>query len=364
LEEQMADVKAVLDAASSSRTAVLGQGDGAMMAVMFAATHPERVTHLVLFHGMARVTATDGYEWAPSEEERIAQLVDPVFASWGSGEMGRMLAPVFAARDPRLIEWWGRWERLSGSPETVRPHALLSSRMDVRDILPQVQAPTLVLDRPNAHQMDSRHSRYLADHIPGAELRELPGGDTTSIGDGSEAFVEAIREFVTGTKPRHDATRALSTVMFTDIVASTERASELGDARWRQLLERHDGLSRERIAEHAGRAVKATGDGFLATFDGPARAVRCASALAADVRDLGIELRAGVHTGEVELVEDDVAGMAVHIGARIGALGGAGEVLASSTVRDLVVGSGIEFEERGTHELKGVPGEWQLFAVA
>lgn len=239
----------------------------------------------------------------------------------------------------------------------------LIARMDVREILPRVQAPTLVLDRPEAHTFDSRHAGYFAEQIPGARLQELPGRDAISFGDGIEAFMDAIEEFTLGTIAARGAERALSTVLFTDIVGSTSKASELGDRRWRQTLESHDRITRELVRRYGGRAIKSTGDGFLATFDGPARAIRCASELTGGVGELGIELRAGLHSGEVELIGADVGGMAVHIGARIGAVGGPGEVIVSSTVKDLVVGSGIEFGARGERELKGVPGEWRLFSV-
>lgn len=364
LEDQMEDVIAVLDACGSERAVITAEAEGAMLAVMFAASHPDRVSHLILLHGMARVTSAPGYEWAWSEEERERELSTPMLARWGSGETGTQLAPVLAGRDPDFERWWGRWERLSGSPGTIGRLERLVARMDVRSILPRVQAPTLILDRPRAPQVDSRHSAYLAERIPGAELRELPGRDGISFGDGIEAYIEALEQFTLGTVSERGSDRALATVMFTDIVGSTAHAADLGDRRWRETLEGHDRLTRELVGTHGGRAIKSTGDGFLATFDGPARAVRCASMLTERVGELGIELRAGLHAGEVELIGADVGGMAVHIGARIGALGGPGEVLASSTVRDLVVGSGIEFADRGEEDLKGVPGRWRIFSVA
>jgi len=335
-----------------------------MLAVMFAATHPDRVSHAVLLHPMARMTAAPGYEWTwPDEGTRERELIRPQLARWGTGENGVTMAPVMAATTPDFAEWWGRWERLSGSPGTIEKQMSLGSRMDVREILPRVQAPSLILDRPQAKMVDSRHARYFAEHIPDADLVELPGRDGISFGDGFEAYMEAIERFVTGAIAARGPERALATVMFTDICRSTEMAAELGDRRWRDLLSRHDALSRELVDAYGGVAVKSTGDGFLATFDGPARAVRSAASLAERVGELGLELRAGLHTGEIELIEGDIGGMAVHIGARIGDLGGPGEVLASSTVRDLVVGSGIEFEDRGSHSLRGIPGEWRLFAV-
>ncbi|MDQ3725639.1 MAG: adenylate/guanylate cyclase domain-containing protein, partial [Actinomycetota bacterium] len=239
----------------------------------------------------------------------------------------------------------------------------LNGRVDLRDVLPTIRVPTLVLHRTGDAGFDIRHAHYLAEHIPGAKLVLLPGVDTiAAIGD-SSSVLEEIEEFLTGERHEREPDRMLATVMFTDIVDSTKRAAELGDADWRELLERHDGLVRRALQRHRGREIKRTGDGFLATFDGPARAIRCARALREEVAGLGVEVRAGIHTGEVELIGDDVGGMAVNIGARIGALAGPGEVLVSSTVRELVVGSGFEFADRGARELKGAPGEWRLFAV-
>jgi class 3 adenylate cyclase len=298
-------------------------------------------------------------------DERQARLIEPLLADWGQGELlAQMYVPIIAAQDRRVVRLAGRFQRQSGTPSEVRPHWELSERLDVREILSEVQAPTLVIDRPAVTEFDSRHALYLAEHIPGARLLELPGRDMLLLGDGVEALLEAIEEFIAGTNRRPDASRTLSTVAFTDIVGSTAKAEALGDAGWRQLLERHDRLTRELVSEHGGKPVKSTGDGFLATFDGPARAVRCTTTLAAGVRELDIELRGGVHTGEVELRGADIAGIAVHIGARIAALAGPGEVLTSSTVRDLAVGSGIEFTDRGRHELKGVAESWQLYAAS
>jgi class 3 adenylate cyclase len=364
LEDQMSDVIAVLDACGSTRAVITAEAEGAMLAVMFAATHPERVSHLVLLHPMARVVRTAGYEagWA-SEERRSKEFIEPMLARWGTGENGNMASPILAARDPSFLAWWGRWERMSLAPGPARERAELVAKLDVRGILPRVQAPTLVVNRPDAANVDSGHAHYFAEHVPGAELRELPGRDSISFGDGLDAYLEAVEEFTRGEVAERTSQRALATVLFTDIVGSTSHAAELGDRRWRETLEGHDRLTRRLVGRYGGKAIKSTGDGFLATFDGPARAVRCAAALTSQVDELGIELRAGLHAGEVELIGADVGGMAVHIGARIGALGGPGEVLASSTVRDLVVGSGIEFSERGEHELKGVPGTWRVFAA-
>lgn len=365
VEDQMADVEAVLNVAGSTRVALMASGAGAAMAVMFAATYAARVSHLILFHGQARTTRTEGYEWAMSAAERRSRLIEPLLADWSRGDLlAHMFFPVLAAQDPRVARLADRFQRQSGTPAEVRPHWELSEQLDVREILSEVQAPTLVIDRPAATEFDSRHAVYLAEHIPDARLLELPGRDSIFLGDGVEALIAAIEEFIAGTDRRPDASRALSTVAFTDIVGSTAKADALGDAGWRKLLERHDQLTRELVSEHGGRPIKSTGDGFLATFDGPARAVRCTAALAARVPELGIELRSGVHTGEVELRGEDIAGIAVHIGARIAALAGPGEVLASSTVRDLAVGSGIDFTDRGRHQLKGVAESWQLYGAS
>ena len=365
LEEQMDDVTAVLDACGSERAVLSAEVEGAMLAVMYAATYPERVTHLVLTHPMARLTSAPGYDWTWKDaEEREREFTMPLLHRWGTGENAAMACPVITGRDPAFRHWWGRWERLSASPGTLLKRQALVSQVDVREILPRVQAPTLVMHRPRAAQMNPKHAEYFADRIPNAKLVRLPGADAVSFGDGMEAWLDAVEEFTTGTIAARGSERALATVLFTDICGSTELAAKLGDREWRQTLERHDRLTRELVGGYGGRAIKSTGDGFLATFDGPARAVRCATTLGQRVNDLGIQLRAGLHTGEVELMGADVGGMAVHIGARIGALGGPGEVLASSTVRDLVVGSGIDFEERGEHELKGVPGSWRVFAAA
>lgn len=365
LEDQMADVIAVLDACGSSRVALWSESEGAMLATMFAASHPERVSHLVLLHPMARTTMAADYPagW-PDQETRRAVFAEQVLAKWGTGETGAMIAPVLASRDPKFIDWWGRWERQSLSPGPARRRIELMGELDIRAVLPRVETPTLIVDRPDALALSSEHARYFAEHIPGAKFLELPGRDVISFGDGFEEYADATFEFVRGSASVVDPQRALATVLFTDISRSTEIAAELGDGRWRELLESHDRLTRDLVNAHGGRAIKSTGDGFLATFDGPARAARCGRAVLDDAEGLGIALRAGLHTGEVELIGDDVGGMAVHIGARIGALATPGEVLASSTVRDLVVGSGIGFEPRGSHELKGVPGEWNLFSVA
>jgi class 3 adenylate cyclase len=362
LEEQMDDVLAVMDAAGSERAAVCGLLEGGPMAIMFAATHPQRVTALVLYATFARASQAPGYEWAWPLEERKARTREFI-EHWGEGLIAGGAWPSKLQKDDSFREWAGRLERLAASPATAQMIFDLIGEFDVRDVLPTIRLPTLVMHRREDSFLKIEHGRYLAEHIPGVRYVELEGTENLIGAGDSEAIVGEIEEFLTGTRHRREPDRVLATVLFTDIVGSTQRAAELGDSRWRGLLERHDQLVRQEIQAHRGRAVKSTGDGVLATFDGPARAIRAASSIDEAMHELGIEIRAGLHTGECEVIGDDVGGLAVHIGARVMGQAGPGEVLVSSTVKDLVVGSGIEFEERGTRELKGVPGEWRLFAV-
>ena len=362
LEEQMDDVIAVMDAAGVERAAVMGQLEGGAMSALFAATHPERVTHLVLYATFPRVVQGPGYEWAPTKEEREARL-DDFFSTWGTGERISLFAPSLAG-DESMRRWMARFERGSAPPNVVRPFIQAMADVDVRGVLPSIRVPTLVLQRAHDPFLDRRHSEYLAEHIPGARFVELPGHDNLIVSGDIETLLDEIEEFITGERPSsREPDRALATVMFTDIVSGTERAARIGDRRWRDLLETHYAVIRNQIDRFQGREVKTMGDGFLATFDGPARAIRCATASTDAIRALGLDIRAGLHTGEVEVMGDDVGGMAVHIGARVGAKADPGEVLVSGTVKDLVVGSGFEFADRGTHELKGVPGEWRLYSV-
>jgi class 3 adenylate cyclase len=361
LEDQMEDVTAVLDAVGSRQAALFAQAEGAAMAMLYAATHPERTRALVLYAGMARVTSAPGYEWPGSAEERAARTAE-IFAAWGTGGRLELIAPS-AAGDVALRTWFGRLERLSASPGSLRLLFDIAGESDVRDVLPAIAAPTLVLHRRDDKAIDVRHSRYLAEHIPNAHYVELEGHDNLLVVGDSERILAEVERFLTGTHTPPEPERVLATVMFTDIVGSTETAARLGDRAWRALLARHDELSRAQLARFRGRAVKSLGDGFLATFDGPARAIRCALELRDAIRELGVELRSGLHTGECEAMGDDVGGLAVHIGARVGALAAPREVLVSNTVKDLVVGSGIDFADRGEHALKGVPGRWRLWAA-
>jgi class 3 adenylate cyclase len=361
LEEQMDDVIAVLDAAGAEQPALFAQLDGGPMATLFAATRPERTLALILYGTWARALWAEDTPWANTPEVR-AEFIRELVEGWGSGIRGDALAPSLAG-DPEWRAWYSKLERLAAGPGQVEELMLLAGEVDVRDVLSSIQVPTLVMHRDNDPLIDVRHSKYLAEHIPGAKLVSMPGADNLVVAGDAEAVLDEISEFFTGQRPVREPDRILATVMFTDIVDSTRRAAELGDADWRRVLERHDALVRRELDRWQGREVKTTGDGFLATFDGPARAIRCGHAITEAVEPLGIRVRAGLHTGECEVRGDDVAGMAVHIGARVGSLAGPGEVLVSSTVKDLVVGSGIDFEDRGEHELKGVPGAWKVFAV-
>ncbi|MEA2199053.1 MAG: hypothetical protein QOJ25_3104 [Solirubrobacteraceae bacterium] len=311
---------------------------------------------------MPRVSWAPDYDWALTKEAREA-YVQRSMETWGDGSRLRPLAPR-SGDSERFRRWFARLERLSASPTTAAGLLRMHSEVDIRSVLPSIQVPTLVLHRAGDKFIDIRHSLYLADHIPGARYVELPGDEALSFAPDGDELLDEVEEFVTGVRPTHDPERILATVMFSDIVDSTRRAAEFGDKGWRSLIETMETAVMSELARHRGRAVKSMGDGFLSTFDGPARAIRCASALRETARAHDLEVRTGLHTGEIEVMGNDVGGLAVHIGARVAAIAAPGEVLVSGTVKDLVVGSGISFQERGTRELKGVPGEWRLFAVA
>lgn len=361
LEEQIDDILAVMDAVGSEQTALVASLEGGPLAMTFAASHPERVTSLALYATFARTRWAEDYDFVPTDSERTGRL-DAVVAQWGQGAIPTALAPSRAG-DPEFANWAGRMERYSASPGTIRRMFDVIGQTDVRDVLPAISVPTLVMHRRDDSFLRVEHGRYLADHIPGARFVELEGTDSLFSEGDSEAILGEIEEMITGVRTSPAAERVLATVMFTDIVDSTSKAAAMGDARWRGVLERHDRLARSEILRHRGKLIKSTGDGVLATFDGPARAIRAASSLQERAPDLGVSIRAGLHTGECEMMGDDVGGLAVHIGARVMALAQAGEVMVSSTVKDLVAGSGIGFAHRGDHELRGVPGTWKLFAV-
>jgi class 3 adenylate cyclase len=362
LEERMEDLHAVMDAVGVERAALLGASEGAPMSALFAATHPDRTRALIMYGSYAKGLADEQYPWAP-EPEQIEAAAAMIAETWGSGMWLDAYAPSIAD-DPTVVRWWARYQRLAASPAMAEAVIRLAAEIDIREVLPVISVPTLVLHRTGDLLWPVEGARFVAERIPDARLVELPGIDHFPFAGDTESWLAEVELFLTGKLDAPEVDRQLLTVLFTDIVGSTERAAELGDRRWRDLLERHDATVRAELGRHGGREVKTVGDGFLATFSGPARAIGCARAIAASVQPLGLEVRAGLHTGECEVIDNDIAGMAVNIGARVGGLASPGEVLASSTVKDLVVGSGIEFEPRGRHSLKGVPGEWNLFAVA
>jgi class 3 adenylate cyclase len=362
LEERMDDVLAVMDAAGSERAVLLGPSEGGPMAALFAATYPDRCISLILYGACARWLRTDDYpEGRPAEI--AAAYGRHWIEGWGSGASLRVLAPSLS-RDEQFRQWWGRFERHSVRPGMVAPIFETINRLDVRDVLPAIRVPTLVLHRRDDRLIDVANARYLAEHIPGARYVELDGEDHIYFAGDADTLLDEIEEFVTGSRGVHDPDRVLTTVMFTDIVGSTQHAARLGDRRWHDLIADHDQLIGNQIAAYRGRTIRSTGDGVFAAFDGPARAIRCALAVVqASARRLDVDIRAGLHTGECELAGNDLAGVTVHIGARIADLAGPSQVLVSGTVRDLVVGSTIAFEFRGIESLAGVPGEWRLFAV-
>ncbi|HET7856418.1 MAG TPA: adenylate/guanylate cyclase domain-containing protein [Gaiellaceae bacterium] len=360
LETRMDDVRAVMDAVGSEQAALFGYSEGGPMSCLFAATHPERTSALVLYGTYAKRRDPDeDYPWAATWEERQAYAAE-MERDWGTeADLGTMIPNADAA----TRRWWAARTRASASPGAARDLILMNSQIDIRPVLPAISAPTLVLHRHGDRDSRPEEGRYIAERIPGARFVELAGDVHHPMVD-SDQILDEVEEFLTGRRPAAEPDRVLATVLFTDIVGSTERAASLGDRRWRELIDRHDALVRHELQRFQGREVDSTGDGFLATFDGPARAIRCADSLRRAVRELGLEIRAGLHTGECEVFGDAIRGIAVHTGARVAALAGAGEVLVSNTVKDLVAGSGIEFADRGTHELKGVPGEWRLYAVS
>jgi class 3 adenylate cyclase len=362
LEEQADDVSAVMDAVGSARADVMAIMEGGAMAMVFAASAPERVRSLTLYAAYARSTRAPDYAAAWPEADRETSMARMV-AHWGDGALAAHFAASHAD-DPTLREWLGRLQRLSLGPGEAAACLALNGRLDVRHVLGTIRVPTLLLHRTHDAGMNVEHSRYLAARIPGARLVELDGVDTLPFLGDSGAVLGEVDEFLTGDRRPPDHDRVLATVLFTDIVGSTERAASLGDEPWRDLLSEHDRVVRAVIELNRGRVVKSVGDGFLAVFDGPARAVRAARAIVAQIATIGLHVRAGLHTGEVELVGEDVAGLAVHIAARVMAEAEPGAVMTSSTVHDLVAGSGLRFDERGRRSLRGVPGDWSLYEVA
>lgn len=361
LEQQVEDVLSVMEAVGSQRAALFCVAQGGPLGTLIAAAHPNRTSALLLWASYARLLEDDDYPWG-RDETSYRRLMRTLETTWGSGGYLDLLAPS-VAEEPAFRRWWAKFERHIHSPGSLLAFLRLQAGVDVRAVLPSVRTPTLVFQRSGDVYRDPGNSRYLAEMIPGATHVELPGCDHLPFVGDQDAVLDEIQEFLTGIRQGPKPDRVLATVLFTDLVGSTARAAHIGDQSWRDLLERHNTLIRNELDRFRGHEVRTIGDGFLATFDAPGRAAQCAQAISAEVRSLGLEVRAGLHTGEIELVGDDVRGLAVHIGARVMAFAGPGEVLASATVKDLVFGSGIEFEDRGTHVLKGVPGEWRLFAV-
>ena len=361
LERRMDDVRAVMDSAGSERATLLGVSEGGALATVFAATFPEHTSALVLYGSFARLLEDDDYPFGLSEQ-RLNSFADHLEAHWGTGVSLGAWAPS-ARDDVRLRHWWAEFQRLAASPGAAVAFIRTFGGVDARDVLSAISVPTLVIHRTGDRMVTIPHARYLAEHIPGARLVELPGEDHLYFVGDQDAILDAIEEFVTGSRATIKPDRVLATVLFTDIVASTARAADLGDRKWRDLLEAWQARVRRLLERYRGREVNTTGDGFLATFDGPERAIHCATAITRESPLIGIDVRAGLHTGLCEIMDEDVGGIAVHLAARIVAEAEPGEVLVSSTVKDLVAGSGIAFVDRGLHALKGVPDEWRLYGL-
>ena len=361
LEQRMDDVRAVMDAVGSRQAALFGVSEGGPMCLLFAATYPERISSLVVYGSYARRMWAPDYPWGPDPETR-QKFFDAIEQGWGGVVDLADLAPS-VANDAAFAEWWAGYLRMGASPGAALALAKMNSQIDCRDVLHVIRVPALVLHRTEDIDMDIGGGRYIAEHIAGARFVELPGVDHLPwVGD-QDLILNEVQEFLTGGRQRIEPDRVLSTVLFTDIVSSTEMASNMGDRRWREVLESHNAVVERELKAWRGRLVKSTGDGILATFDGPGRAIHCAAALARAMTPLGIKIRAGLHTGECELLGEDIGGISVHIAARVAGLAGPDEVLVSRTVKDLVAGSGIEFESRGSRAMKGVSGEWELFAA-
>jgi pimeloyl-ACP methyl ester carboxylesterase len=366
LEERMDDVRAVMDAVDSRRAALFGTSEGGPMSVLFAATYPDRTAALILYGSFAKRAWAPDNPWGRREED-LKKLIDVIESDWGGP--GDPLIETYApsgAHDEVFKRWFGNYRRLGASPGAAIAIYRMNMEIDVRHVLPAVRVPTLVLHATGDRAVPVGNGRYLAEQILGAKLVELPGEDHMPLWGNSDAIVDEIEEFLTGARPSHEADRdrVLATILFTDIVRSTERAAAVGDRRWRDILEQYYAMVRRELSRFRGREIDTAGDGFFAAFDGPARTINCACRIRDSVRAIGIELRAGLHAGECEVLVAKIGGIAVHIGARVAAEAAPGEVLVSSTVKDLVAGSGLAFESRGVHALKGVPGEWPLFRVA
>lgn len=362
LEERIDDIRAVMDAAGSEKAFVFGLSEGGSMACLFGATYPSRTRGIIVWGSQARWIRTPEYPWGQTEEENAAMIAD-------LGEHGVTRSYVMGGgagmknADPAYIDWFMRYGQAGGSPSAFVALETMNSQIDVRGILPSIRVPTLVMNRTGDPVAHVEAARDLASHIPGAKFVEFPG-ETHGMWDILDQVMAQLREFVTGTGWHASFDRVLATILFSDIVGSTQRLTEMGDKKWRAILDQHNAIVRRELALYRGKEVKATGDGFLATFDGPTRAIQCARSIRSELGRLGIGIRIGLHTGECELMGADVGGVAVHLAARVSAEAGAGQILVSSTVRDLVAGSGLEFKDAGLHELKGFPGTWRLFEIA
>jgi pimeloyl-ACP methyl ester carboxylesterase len=361
LEQRMDDVRAVMDAVGSKKAALFGLSEGGPMCIVFAATYPERTSALVLYGTFARGLYDPEYPWgvAPAKLERFLERID---REWGTGMTAKIFAPSIA-QDEQQVQSWGRFERLAVSPGAARALIHITMNTDVRQVLPVVQVPTLVLHKIDDPVIHVGCARYIAERIAGAKYVELPGSDHFPWTGDANAVLDEVQEFLTGDRHHPEPDRILATVMFTDIAGATEQAVAMGDRQWRDLLEHHHHLIRSELHRFRGREVETAGDGFLATFDGPARAIESACAIQKAVAKIGLAIRVGLHTGECEVMDGKISGIAVHIGARVMARARPGEVLVSSTVKDLVAGSGLRFVDRGKHSLKGIPDEWHLFTV-
>jgi len=362
LELQRDDVGAVMDAAGSADAIVFGSARAATMATLFAATHPDRTKALVLYAPVAKTVSTRDFPYGKTPEEQRV-FFERFVREVGTGQNLALQAPSVAS-DERFVRWWARFERLVASPSAFEELGRIFTDVDVRDVLPAIHVPTVVIHRKDDAIVLERQARYVADQIEGATYVELPGRDHLPFVGDADAIVDEVERFVTGRRPIRETDKVLATILFTDIVASTKRQAELGDRGWKQLVERHHAIVRDLLKQYRGEEQDTAGDGFYVRFDGPARAIRCAKDIVETVRRLGIEIRAGLHTGECEIVDGKCSGLSVSIGARVMANAGPSEVLVSRTVKDLTAGSGLTFQDAGEHELKGVPDRWHLYRVA
>lgn len=362
LDERMDDLRAVMDALGSDEAALFGVSEGGAMSMLFAATYPDRTRALVLYGTYARRVAGPGYPFGPAADE-WDRFIGGVESQWGGPVALDMVAPSVAA-DPAVADWWATYLRLGATPRIGAELLRMNAQIDIRPVLPTIHAPTLVLHRHGDRAFPVESGRYLAEHIPGARFVELPGDDHQFWAGDAGAIADEVEEFLTGTRRAPRSDRILATLLFTDLVDSTQRVAELGDAAWRSLLQTHDTLVRGVLERYGGIEVKTTGDGFLARFDGPGRAVLAAFAIRQALDRVGLQVRAGLHTAEIELAGGEIRGIGVHLAARVMAVAGAGEILVTRTVRDLVAGSGIAFSDRGSHQFKGIPGVWDVAQAA